>query len=530
MKLLLWKMCFLALLSSLGCAALAQPVTQAEPPRRFTIAYVNDIHAQLEPHPELFWSGDNEEYVRGAGGLARLATAVNGLRKDRPGEVVFIDGGDTIQGSGPAFWTEGRVVVEPMNALGLDLAIPGNWAVTYGSEALMQRAQEFSYPLIAANVLASATKTPVFRQSVVKEINGIKVGFVGFTDADVPRRQPPFMSRGLEFLSSDVLQPLVDRLRAEEKVEVVVLITHIGLNKAVRLAETLQGVDIILSADTHERTYQPIRRGQTWVVEAGAFASFLGVLDVSVASGKVVEKNWQLWELRPERFPEDSTMKAVVDKALAPHRARQGQVLGHTDRWLARYDVLNSSIDQVISEAIREKTGTDVALVNGYRFAAPVAPGAITEGDLWNWLPLQLPVKTGKASGSKLLEYWERELENVFSPDVERQFGGRLPRPSGMSLVFDPKRSVGERLLSLQVGGAPIDPNRAYSIASGSYLGAPENQVHRVSECYHTELWDVDMHQAVREYLQRQALPQTAPDPAVTIPSGVRVMRSQTVF
>src|SRR5690606_3836172 len=108
--------------------------------RRVSLVYINDVHAQLEPHPELFWENGEEEFVTAAGGLSRVATVFNRLRAERPDELLFIDGGDTIQGSGPAAWTDGQVVVEPTNALGLDVAIPGNWAVAYGTQAWKQRA------------------------------------------------------------------------------------------------------------------------------------------------------------------------------------------------------------------------------------------------------------------------------------------------------------------------------------------------------------------------------------------------------
>ncbi len=193
-----------------------------------------------------------------------------------------MDAGDTIQGSAAAAWTEGRAVVPPINALGLDLGIPGNWEVVYGADALRQRAGEYRHPTIAANIRDAATGKRLFPPYLVKEVNGVRIGVIGFTDPDVPQRQPPSYSKGLTFDGAEVLQPLIDELRGEEKVDVVVLLTHIGLPKAIGLAERLKGVDILLSGDTHERTYEPIVRGETWVVEPGSFGSFLGRLDLTV--------------------------------------------------------------------------------------------------------------------------------------------------------------------------------------------------------------------------------------------------------
>lgn len=273
----------LALSLTLGASiALASP--QPEKPikdqRTVSLIYVNDIHAQLEPHPELFWSGDKEEYVNNVGGLSRIATVFKEFRRQQPGELLFIDGGDTIQGSGPAAWSEGEVVVKPMNALGLDVAIPGNWSVAYGANAWNQRAKDFNYPMIAANMSDEKTGKQLFAPYLIKEVNGLRIGILGFTEPDIATRQPPHMSEGLNFQATEVLQPQIDRLRNEEKVDLVVLVTHIGLPKATALASQLKGEDIILSADTHERTYEPVIEDGTWIVEAGAFASFVGKLEV----------------------------------------------------------------------------------------------------------------------------------------------------------------------------------------------------------------------------------------------------------
>ncbi len=487
---------------SLGAIDDARPMADT---RRVSLVYVNDIHAQIEPHAELFWSGGTEEFVRDAGGLSRMATLFNRLRAERPDELLLVDGGDTIQGSGPAAWSEGRVVVEPMNALGLDVAIPGNWSVAYGAEAWKQRASEFNYPLVAANMRDEETGELLFPPYLLKEVNGVRIAIIGFTEPDIPTRQPPYMSEGLAFQTHDVLPPLVKEVREEHQADLVVVATHIGLPKAIGLAERLEGVDIVLSSDTHERTYQPIIRGDTWVVEAGAFGSLVGMLEIEVDSdNQIVDRAWRLIELRPELFPEDPEVKQVVDQALAPYRERMNQVIGHTDVWLARYEVMNTSMDQLIADAIQEATGTDIALSNGFRFAPPTAPGPITEADLWTWLPLRLELKTGQATGRQLREYWERELENVLSDDPERLFGGWLPRVAGMSVEFHMQAPPGQRVARILIGDEPLEDDRVYTLSAGHRPGAPPAAVHRVQQCQQIHLLGFTTHDAVKQYLGSQ--------------------------
>ncbi len=507
------------------------PGGPGETDRRTTIsiAYVSDVHAQIEPHAELFWDERGERRVRDAGGLARIATVLRRLREERPDRVLFVDGGDTIQGSGPAAWTEGTVVIEPTNALGYDLGVPGNWSVAYGKDALLERAAELDHPLVAANMLHADSEEPVFERYVIHELGGVRVGVIGFTDPDIPRRQPPHLSGGLAFVGPEVLQPLVDELRTERDVDVVILATHIGLPKAIGLAERLDGLDVVLSADTHERTYEPIVRGDTWIVEPGAFASFVGVLDITVERGEVVDRDWRLVELLPDRFPEDPAVRGVVDAALAPHRERMDRVIGHTDTWLARYRVLNTSLDTLIADAIRAETGADVAVSNGFRFAPPTEPGPITVGDLWTWLPLRLELKTGLTTGAELWDYWERELEHVFSPDPERLFGGWLTRVSGMRLTCDTTAPSGRRLRELTLAGEPLEAEAVYRVAAGHRAGAPADRVHRIAGCTDTRRLGITTHDAVERFLAEHSPIRIVDDRRVRCVVVDGVMRSQTL-
>ena len=472
--------------------------------RSITLLYFADLHAQLEPHAEFFWHGGRDETAT-AGGVARIATAVEAIRRERPGRVLFLDAGDTIQGSAAAAWTEGRAVVGPLNALKLDLGIPGNWEVVYGAEVLKRRAAEFRHPLVAANIREVQTGKPLFPPYIIKEVGGVRIGVIGFTDPDVPERQPPSYSKGLTFEGADVLPPLIDRLRTGEDVDVVVLLTHVGLPKSIRLAETLRGVDFVLSGDTHERTYEPIVRGDTWVVEPGSFGSFLGRLDLTVRGGRVVERKWDLMELRADRFAEDEAVKGVVDEALAPLRPRLDVMIGRTESPLMRYNVVETSLDDVLSDALREAAGTEIALSNGFRFSPPMPAGPIHESDLWDWFPITTKLKVGKLTGRQLRAFWEREAEHVFSPDPEKLFGGWLPRPSGMTVRLATHAPTGRRVREIRVGGEPLEDDRTYTLAACEREGDKPDTLCRIPHVKEPRVLGLDAHEAVRRYLARHS-------------------------
>lgn len=505
--------------------AAASETRPSDQPRTITLAYFADLHAQLEPHPELFWSRGKDELVKEAGGVARLATAIRALRNERPGKTLVMDAGDTIQGSAAAAWTEGAVVVPALNALELDLAIPGNWEVVYGKGALLKRAGEFHHPMIAANIRDATTGKLIFPPYLVKEVDGVRVGVIGFTDPDVPERQPPSYSKGLLFDKDEVIPPLVDRLRKEEHADVVVVLSHIGLPKAIALAERLHGVDIMLSGDTHERTYKPIVRGGVWIVEPGSFGSFFGRLDVTVAGGRVTARRWKLTELRSEEVAEAPDVKKIVAETLAPLRTRLDAVLGETDATLARYAVVETSLDAMLTDALREEAGVEIALSNGFRFASPSLVGPLREKDLWTWYPITGELMIGKATGKQLREFWERETENVFATDPRKLFGGWLPRTSGMTMRFESRAPRGGRVREILVAGEPIKDDHIYTIVSCQREGDPPDKLCRIPHIHDPKVLKVDAHAAVRHYLARHrplSQPSMGRVVAVDLPPVVR--------
>ncbi|MCE9668199.1 bifunctional metallophosphatase/5'-nucleotidase [Myxococcus stipitatus] len=486
-----------------GCSAPRPSLTPRAPPgqrHQLTILYVADLHAQLRAHPELFWR-DGKERVEVAGGFARVAAAIRRIRAERGGEVLVLDAGDTIQGSGAAALTEGAALVEPLNALGLDGAVPGNWEVVYGPAVLRQRARELKHPLVAANLRDAATGERLFAPYLVRQVGDVKVAVVGFTDPDVPRRQPPGYSQGLRYDGPEALPELVREAREREGAQVVLLMTHVGLAKAVGLAARVPGVDVHLSSDTHERTYVPIEQAGAWVVEAGAFGSFMGRVDLWLEDGKVVDRRWELIELTESRFPEDPEVARRVDAALAPHEEALSAPVGHTDVMLARYAVVENPLDNVLADAIRAAGGTEIGLSNGFRFGTPLLPGPVREGDLWNLLPITTPLKTGRVSGRQLRDFWEQELENVFAKEPEKRFGGWLPRPAGMTLRFRADAPKGRRLIALEVGGEPVVDERLYTVTACEREGDAPDMLCRIPGVQEPRVLDVDAHEAVRRFL-----------------------------
>ncbi|MCP3062650.1 5'-nucleotidase C-terminal domain-containing protein [Myxococcus sp. K38C18041901] len=265
----------------------------------------------------------------------------------------------------------------------------------------------------------------------------------------------------------------------------------------------LQRVDVHLSSDTHERTYVPIEQSGSWVVEPGAFGSFLGRLDLWLEEGRVVDRRWELVELTASRFPEDPEMARHVEAALTAHDQALSAQVGHTDVTLARYAVVENPLDNMLADAIRAAGGTEIGLSNGFRFGTPLLSEPVREADLWNLFPVTNKLKTGKVSGRQLRAFWEQELENVFAKNPEHRFGGWLPRPSGMTLRFRADAPKGQRLLALEVAGEPVVDSRLYSVTACERDGDAPDMLCRIPGALEPRVLDLDAHEAVRRFLAR---------------------------
>ncbi len=497
-----WRLFFGAFLAfALGCGV--RPGSAQGPSKRVTLLVMADLHAQLETHPELFWQGQSS-LIKPAGGLARVAGYVRACRKANPAGVLFVDLGDTFQGSGPASLSKGRALLGPMNALKPDVALPGNWEVAYGAHAMRELTRALEYPTIAANVYEEKTKTLVFPPYIMADLDGVRVAVIGFTDPDVPKRQPPGYSVGLGYAGPDVLGPFIQAVR-KKGADIVILATHVGLIRATDLARRVEGVDIFLSGDTHERTFVPVQVGSAWVIEPGAFGSFLGRLDLTVQNGRVVDRSWKLLPVTPDRFKEDAPVKEAITKALGPFSVLMGEVIGETLGPLYRHDVLDTPLDRVITDAMREAAGTDIALSNGFRFGPVIEPGPILEADLWSALPNPEPLKVGKVYGWQLKSFLEEELEHVFSRNPDRLFGGWLPRFSGMKVVFEAFAKKGERLKEVFVNGSPLQEERLYSVVSCQREGDAPDVLCRIPHALDTRVLDTGIHEAIKAYLARRS-------------------------
>ena len=320
--------------------------------------------------------------------------------------------------------------------------------------------------------------------------NGVKIGFIGYTDPLVPLRQSPNYSKGIIYTKPEEnLAHYVDVLRNQEQCAAVMVIAHLGLSQQLHLANQPEcnGVDYILGGDTHERVRKPIVCKYAKVVEPGAFGSFVGKLQLSFKDGKLIDDQYSLDEVDASIYKADKQMTSLINQYEQPFANQIYKVAGYSTIPLYRYFVVENPIDTLILNALKWKLPeTDIVLSNGFRFCPPrTSPDStgnipITEGFIFDMLPVDSTVRTGAVTGKQLLDWLEKELNNVFAKDAVERFGGWVIKFKGMTVKFEAFAEKGNRVKEVKVGGTLLDINKSYSICACERDGDPADMLCRM--------------------------------------------------
>lgn len=526
-----------ALGASTGLASVANATTdpidsKKENPSSFTlnILQTTDVHCQIHAHDELFWE-NGQSVFRKTGGYTHLKTFLERHRAKMK-HSFLIDTGDMFQGSELSVKTTGEAMVPILNSLDYDLYLPGNWEVIYYKKSMQHLLGSLTAPKVCANMYHDLGEGKrgelIFPPYHIWAVNGVKIGFLGYTDHLVPIRQSPNYSKGIIYTKpEDNLAHYVDVLKNQEKCAFVAIVAHLGLSQQIHLANlpACEGVDYILGGDTHERVRKPIQAKYAKVVEPGAFGSFVGNLELKIENGNVVGDRYELLEVNAATYPESKEMNQIIAKYEGPYLADIQKVVGYSTIPLYRYFVIENTIDTMILNAINwQVSDVDIVLSNGFRFCPPRSTPdqtgniPITNGFIYDMLPVDSTIRTGKVTGKQIKEWLERELNNVFAADASKRFGGWVIKFKGMEVTFNAFGEEGKRVQTAVVNGQPLDFEKIYKICACERDGDPDDMLCRFRGVQETENTPYTLHQAMKSYLAKNSpVTPTPPRSAVAL-------------
>jgi 2',3'-cyclic-nucleotide 2'-phosphodiesterase (5'-nucleotidase family) len=436
-------------------------------PGRVTVLHTNDLHGHFLP--------EGAEWLDGRpaiGGFVRIDQEVRAVKAARPRDsVLLLDGGDLLTGTPltdiEVDGSKGGAMLRFMEGVGYDAWAIGNHEFDKGIDNLAALTAQSDMPPLSANVRDLSGKAPLLpRQqfSEVFEVSGVRVGVIGATTDSLKGLMGAgdFKRLTLVQVETAVREELA---RLDPETDLIVVLSHIGVDADEQLARSVDGIDLIVGAHSHTRLTRARQVEDTWIVQAGSYARSLGVVDMTVEDDRIATFSYELRDLLPDTaaVEPDPNLVAMAESYKADIDGYYSQVLSSAPVTLGRDYHHESGLGRWITDVLRETTGADVALYNGGGLRADLPAGTVTRGTIYACFPFRNEVQTFELNGQELAGVL---LRNAIAENDEKR--GFLP-VSGVTYTWRVRNNAPE-LVEVLVGGQPIDPARTYVIATNSYI------------------------------------------------------------
>ena len=464
-----------------GGAVLALSAGAAMADYSITILHTNDFHSRFEPISRFDSRCSEESNLEGScfGGSARMMTAIE-TAKDRAENWLLVDGGDQFQGS--LFYTfyKGAAAAEMMKKMGYNAMTVGNHEFDDGPEVLRGFVNSVDFPILMSNADISGEPllADAIQKSVVIEKGGEQIGLIGLT----PRDTDELASPGPNVIFTDpveAVQAEVDKL-TEMGVNKIIVLSHSGYAVDQRVAEGTTGVDVIVGG--HSNTYlsnvsnraigpYPTMVGDTAIVQAYAYGKYLGELKVVFNDEGVIESTAGEPIILDRFVSEDTSTKDRVAELAIPLDEIRKRVVASAvapiegDRSVCRVE--ECPMGNLVADAMLDRVadqGIQIAFANSGGIRASIDGGEVTMGEVMTVLPFQNTLSTFSATGQTIIDALENGVSQV------EEVAGRFPQVAGMSFTWDSSAEPGSRIVSVMVGGAPIDPAATYGVVTNNYV------------------------------------------------------------
>ena len=436
-----------------------------------------------------------EKYGR-IGGFAHMKTLVDRIRAERgDGNTLLMDGGDTWQGSGSAYWTRGMDMVGATNRLGVDV-MTGHWEFTYLDTEVIKNIGAFNGDFVAQNVAVREEALfdyqfadfggfqeddgLAFKPYVIKEVGGSRVAVIGqafpYTPIANPQRFIPDWTFGIQ---DQRMQMFVDKIRDEESPDLVVVLSHNGMDVDLKMASRVTGIDAIFGGHTHDGIPAPSvidnAKGKTLVTNAGSNTKFLGVMDLDVKNGKLRDYRYRLLPVFSNLLEPNAEMAKYIEEQRAPYLDKLTEELATAEEVLYRRGNFNGTFDQVICDALLKVQDAQISLSPGFRWGTTVLPGQkITMDNVMDQTCITYPeTYRREMTGGEIKAILEDVCDNLFNTDPYVQQGGDMVRVGGLDYVCDPAAGMGERITEMQLDdGTKIEADKNYVVAGWATVGS----------------------------------------------------------
>ena len=458
------------------------PNVFASATEQIRIITTNDLHSYLrpiyyrylddiKPWGKVSREGDyvNKAKIEGKiGGMAYVASMIKKLKAEKPGRNLVFDAGDTWHGGGITYFDKGVAMVKIMNAIGYDAMVPGNWEFFYKNDHFLDLIDSAKFPVIAYNLADKEWEEPALDQYIIRKVGQLKVAIVGYTYPWTALTSAiAGAAKWYKFgIKEDEARDLLAEIRKNEDPDLVVFISHGGFGLDQKFAKRVDGIDVMLSGHTHDEVLDPVVWNDTLVFQGGAHGKYVVSLDLEIKDKKIVDFEYRLNKVMQNRIDPDPDVSKLVEEAYLPYVSELSKTIGSSDVLMHRRDFWQSTVGNLITDAIREIHKTDIAFFPAWRFGASILPGEITKEDIYNVIPTEGHIFTFSMRGKEIKNLLENILSSVVNRDPYTRVGGDMIRFSGMKIICDLVKPAGKRVLKIDIGGEEFNQEKAYSVAS----------------------------------------------------------------
>ncbi len=428
-----------------------------------TILHVNDFHGRINPYIDKAIDADKP-----AGGAAYLASMIAGERAKNPGGTILLSAGDMFQGTPVSNLFFGKPVLEIMNELRFDAMALGNHEFDWGRDVLAGNLLNATFPFLSANTIDdNGQLLPGVRPYVIIERKGVKVAVIGITTPETAFTTKMEYVKDLKFIVPKAAVPKLIKEVKRKGAQLVVLLTHLGLDEDKKLAAAVQGIDVIVGGHTHTAVTDPIVVGRTIIVQAGYNGLYLGVLELAVdeKTGRIAEATKKSGLKAVSAGPEarfDRNIAQIVDIYDQRVKGRFAQVVGETKVDLVRHGDAESNTGDAITDAVRAATGAEIAFHNSGGIRADIPAGKVNMEQIYTVLPFDNVVLAMDLKGEDILVLLEKSAGLTMG----------MLQVSGITFRCDLTKPAGTRVSKVTIGKAPLDRARTYRVATNDFLSA----------------------------------------------------------
>lgn len=417
------------------------------------ILHVNDFHGFAEPYKPF----GSDELL---GGVASLAAEVERLRAGQP--TLLLAAGDMIQGNNWANLSLGASVIELMNAMRFDAMALGNHEFDFGSEVLKKRIARAVFPVLGANVEGLYSVAPY----IIRELGGVRIAIIGVVTEDVPVSTHPRNVIGLKFNPvADVVRKQVDLLKGEA--DLIIVLSHIGHAADRDLAQSVPGLAVIIGGHSHTKLTGPVLINGAAIVQAWEHGKALGLLDLTIEDGRLIKAEGRLLDIRPTGAT-DRTAAAIVEKYRLQVDAVMDETIGEAlvdlDGEHVRQQETN--LGDLIADIMRRTAGADAAIIGGGSIRTSIKKGEIKIKHVYSVSPFNNYLVGIRLTGQQIRGALEHGVSAI------EEGAGRFPQVSGISFKYIRSAPAGSRVQEIMLGGAPLQPEKEYIVATDDFLAA----------------------------------------------------------